>query len=149
MIIVEDTRNQIGKHKKLNTDLEKLGVKVIRSKLYIGDYTRLDNMNICIDTKKDYVELASNICGKEHTRFRNECLKAKENGIKLIILVEENCCANEWQSPRKRNGQLYTKVNGKTLYKAMQTMAEKYGVEFCYCDKKETAQIIIKILEDL
>lgn len=146
MILVEDTRNQIGKHKQLNSDLESKGVKVIRSKLYVGDYARLDKQDIAIDTKKDWVEIAGNICGKQHERFRNECLRAKSVGIRLIILVEEQIGVEQWESPLNRQKKALTQVKGETLAKAMRTMTEKYGVEFMNCDKKDTAEIILKLL---
>lgn len=146
MIIVEDTRNQIGKHKQINDDLTKLGFQVVRNKLFVGDYARLDNMTVCIDTKKDWVEVVGNICGKQHARFREECLRAKMAGIKLIILVEEEVSIQSWHSPLKRNGEPYCKVSNIVLEKAMKTMTEKYGVEFMHCKKSETAKIILKIL---
>ena len=146
MILVEDTRNQVGKHKQLNSDLESKGVKVIRSKLYVGDYARLDKQNIAIDTKKDWVEVAGNICGKQHERFRNECLRAKSVGIRLIILVEEQICVEQWKSPLNRQKKAYTQVKGETLAKAMRTMTEKYGVEFMNCSKERTAEVILNLL---
>lgn len=149
MIIVEDTRNQINKHSKLNQDLHNLGYQVVRSKLFVGDYSRLDNMSICIDTKKDWVELAGNICGKQHTRFREECIRAKTAQIRLIILIEDKVSVENWKSPRKRNGEPICKVSGEVLSKAMGTMSEKYGVEFMNCDKSETAGVILRILEGL
>ena len=149
MIIVEDTRNQIGKHKKINEDLMSLGHQVVRNKLFVGDYSRIDNMTICVDTKKDWVELAGNICGKQHTRFRSECLRAKSAQIKLVILVEEKMSIKEWKSPRKRNGDLICKVSSDVLCKAMTTMSEKYGVVFMNCKKSDTASVILKVLEGL
>lgn len=146
MIIVEDTRNQIDKHKKINEDLEQLGIKVIRSKLYVGDYTLLNDQTICIDTKKDWLEVAGNICGKQHKRFREECLRAKNVGIKLIILVEESTPLEIWEAPKKRNGQQISQVNKETLQKAIITMEEKYNIQFINCSKYDTAETIINIL---
>lgn len=146
MIIVEDTRNQIGKHKELNKDLESYGHFVVRSKLYVGDYSRLDNMSVCIDTKKDWLELAGNICGKQHKRFREECLRAKISQIQLYILVEEEVSINEWKAPIKRNGQVISRVSPAMLSKAMSTMSDKYGVKFLNCSKEKTAEEIVKLL---
>ncbi len=146
MIIVEDTRNQLGKHKRLNEDLEFLGHQVIRSKLYVGDYSRIDDMTVCIDTKKDWVEVAGNICGKQHSRFREECLRAKNAQIRLVILVEEEVPIETWKSPKKRNGEEICRVSGGVLRKAMATMTEKYGVEFLNCSKTDTANKIIELL---
>lgn len=124
MILIEDTRNQIGKHKKLNDEFNKLGVPVVRNKLYVGDYARMDNLTTCIDTKKDWVELAGNICGKQHERFRAECIRAKDADIRLVILVEEETPIEQWKSPRKRNGRLISQVSNIVLSKAMKTMTE-------------------------
>jgi ERCC4-type nuclease len=146
MVFIEDTRNQIGKHKNITNRLEELGHKVVRSKLIVGDYSRADLPTVAIDTKQDYVELASNICGKEHARFRAECERAKEIGYQLIILVEENCPAIAWQPPRRKNGKLLTKVNPSTLAKAMETMYLKYDVGFTFCDKNKTADKIIELV---
>lgn len=146
MILIEDTRNQIGKHKTLNDEFNKLGVPVIRNKLYVGDYARMDNLTICIDTKKDWVELAGNICGKQHERFRDECLRARNAQIRLIILVEEEIPIEAWKSPKKRNGALISHTSNIALSKAMKTMSEKYGVEFMNCGKDQTAKTILKIL---
>ena len=145
MVIIEDTRNQVGKHKLLNEQLKTLGHIVIRTKLYIGDYARFDNQTVCIDTKKDWLEVANNIT-KQHERFKKECLRAKELGIKLIILVEQDTPCREWISPKRKDGTYISQVKGETLQKAVDTMRDRYGVEFCYCSKKETANKIIKIL---
>ena len=147
MIIIEDTRNQIDKHETLNAQLEILGHQVIRSKLYVGDYSTSKNQSICIDTKKDILELAGNICGRQHERFKQECIRAKLGEIRLIVLIEEETPIYEWESPRNRRNQALTQVKGETLYKAMNTMHERYGVEFMQCNKNETAMKIIEILE--
>lgn len=148
MLIVEDTRNQVGKHKILNAELKKMGHEIIRSKLLVGDYVKLEKPIVCIDTKKDYLELANNICGKSHERFRNECLRAKNYGLRLVVLVEEEIPAEQWNSPCRANKKPITQVKGETLAKAMKTMTEKYGVEFRYCDKRNTAKVIVQLLEE-
>lgn len=145
MIIVEDTRNQIGKHKLLNDEFNKMGYAVLRSKLFVGDYARLDNQTVCVDTKKDWAELGANICGRQHERFRNECLRAKMAEIKLIVLVEEEIPVEQWLGVKRAN----KRVEGVTLAKAMKTMSEKYGVKFLHCKKSETAKKIVKILEEI
>lgn len=49
---------------------------------FVGTY------NVCIDTKKDIEELINDIIGKQHERFRDECIFAQNNNVKLYILVE-------------------------------------------------------------
>ena len=145
MIFIEDTRNQRDKHTKLNLDLKALGHEVIRSKLYVGDYALVTDMSTCIDTKKDWVELAGNICGKQHKRFREECERAKDAQIRLIVLVEEETPIEDWKSPVKRNKEPVCRVSNEVLKKAMKTMTERYGVEFKNCSKNQTAKKILEI----
>lgn len=146
MIIVEDTRNQIAKHRLLNDTLAAKGFTVVRSKLYVGDYTRLDNQTVCVDTKKDINEIAGNICGTQHERFRAECVRARDNFIKLIVLIEEippNNDLAQWISRKRKSAK---QVKGETLQKAMQTMHEKYGVVFEFTTREKCADRIIEIL---
>lgn len=88
MMLLEDTRQQDDKHNLKHKYFEENGIEVKRTKLYVGDYTLPINQSICIDTKKDIQELIGDICGKSHTRFREELIRAQESGIQLIILVE-------------------------------------------------------------
>lgn len=155
-IIIEDSRQQIGKHRLKLKYFKEQGIKTIRSKLFVGDLARLDNQTVCIDTKKDVLEIAQNICGKNHDRFRDECIRAKENGIKLIILIEEeNSIENlkNWKSPTYKYGinkdKPFTQIWGITISKAMQTFQIKYGVQFMFCDKHDSGKIIVDILSEV
>ena len=142
-VIISDTRQQEGKHEAKLAYFKAQGYKVVRTKLFVGDYARLDNQTIAIDTKKDFLELCGNVCGNQHERFRDECKRAKECGIQLIVLREEippHGNLAEWHSPR-------TKVKGETLAKCLRTMQERYGVKFGFCDKASTGKIIINILK--
>lgn len=95
--------------------------------------------------------MANNICGKGHERFRNECTRAKENNIKLVILCEELHNYNslmQWQSPKFKNGKPMTLVKGSTLAKAMKTMQERYGVKFMFCRREDVGRRIVEILTE-
>lgn len=87
MTIIEDTRQQAKQHVAKQEQMIRLGAKIIRSKLPIGDYALLTDLSTVIDTKKDMTEVYLNII-TDHKRFVKELKKAKENGIKLIVLVE-------------------------------------------------------------
>ena len=167
MIIIEDTRNQIGKHKNINEQLIALGHRVVRSKLYAGDYAKAVDQSVCIDTKQGLQEVASNLT-QQHARFRAECIRAQEAGIKLVILIEEPGIGGvmdveSWVNPRLvrwckiRNAQAKGKsknikipklppVNGERLMKAMFTMTDKYGVEWVFCSKDRTGAEIVRLL---
>ena len=150
MVVVEDSRNQTGKHKNINAYLESVGVRVIRSKMIVGDYTLPADQRICIDTKKDMVEVSQNIF-QDHARFRRECELAKDCGIHLIVLIEDNTVANwdellKWVNPQPNRSALTP--NGERCYKVMKAMEYSYGVEFQFCKKKDTGKRILQILTE-
>ena len=147
-----DTREQKNQH--VLEQFEALGIGHFTETLSPGDYTLCKDHSVIIDRKQDVLEIASNICGKDHERFKRECIKAQERGIKLIILIEEQHDYNtlcEWKSPvhgkySKWAGQPMTKIKGLTLAKAMATMQIKYGVSFKFCNKDETGKKILELL---
>lgn len=169
MILLEDTRNQPGKHDLKNKYFSDNSIEVRRTKLYVGDYTLPTDQSVCIDTKNDIQELIGDICGKSHERFRNELIRAQESGIKLIILVEnkpgyvdrKKTVYNKvvrsvddlfsWVNPRlfiwKGGKQRYpTATKGMVLAKCCLTMQEKYGCEFQFCTPQEAGERIIDLL---
>lgn len=172
MTIIEDTRQQMGKHIQKNACIEIAGHKIVRNSLPVGDYTSVGS-RIYIDTKKDMYEIANNLCSttREHERFRRECVKAQEMGVKLIFLIENdgewignnhniwnppvNSIADiyKWKNKRlfifKNGQQRYPRaVKGKTLAKVMRTMEIKYDIEFMFCRPEEAGNVIIDILSN-
>lgn len=160
MIILEDTRQQLSKHSLKNQWFARHGIKVERCRLFVGDYTLPTNQSVCVDTKKDLHELASNV-GQQHERFRRELIRAQEAGIHLVILCEHghgiHCLEDVlfWRNPReivrKRINGHWTIVHqkvmqGDVLYRILCTMQRKYGVQFLFCDKEETGQKIVELL---
>lgn len=193
-VILVDIAQQAGKHDRKHRDMAERGYKLFKAPLPVGDYilcgekakcairrkyerkTAIKKMDFlgtyhtAVDTKRDMQEIYGNICGKEHARFRDECILAQNNGIRLVVLVENidgikslQDVAN-WKNKRyiewhRINGlhkvgmALNRKIpakppaNSVTLMKAMITMGMKYGVEFRFCNPLETGQKIIEILE--
>lgn len=134
MFIIEDTRNKVGEHVAKNEYFSNNGVLVHRCKLPVGDYALFPTVSI--DTKKNIEEVAGNIGGKEHARFREECKLAQAFGCRLIILVEnDNGVKNiddlaGWVNPRIKYDS--RSITGERLAKAMRTMSERYGVQFMF-----------------
>ena len=162
--IVCDTRQKLKHHEVKEQYFVDHGYNILRSKLPVGDYSRIDKMVVCVDTKQDLQEVVGNICGKEHDRFKRECILAQSNGIKLIVLVEEDNIKNlddvsAWHNPRldiytsqyiqgqRKRVQKYPKATkGETLAKAMRTMQLKYGVEFMFCPKDQAGKRVVELL---
>ena len=87
MIIQCDTREHKQELERIQSQFDRLGVDYFTLKLSVGDYMNVDNPKVCIDRKKDLLEICGNIT-QEHKRFQAELLRAQQNGIKLIILCE-------------------------------------------------------------
>lgn len=159
LIILEDTRQQTGKHDNVHNWMQKNGVQLRRTKLFCGDYTLPTDQHICIDTKYGLQEVYGDLIGKDHDRFVRELENAKNCGILLIILVEEKCIKSiedvrEWRNPRR--GQYYRTpprmrpskppIPSYQLMKVMQTVAERHGCVWKFCAKHETGKRIVDIL---
>ena len=192
--LIEDKAQQSNKHVKKNEYWLRNGIEVMRYGLPVGDYILVNDKiqdvlnrkadrgiepkkmdflgtyDICVDTKKDIQELVSDICGKQHERFRDECILAKNNGIQLVILVENdyqvlsqrNGIVNKtihsleelhsWKNPRlfvMKNGKqaFPTATKGSTLQKCCHTMQWKYGVCFEFCSSMESGAKVLEILQ--
>ena len=57
MILQVDSRQQAGKHKAKHDYFESLGIKLVISKMLVGDYCVPSNGSVVVDTKKDILEL--------------------------------------------------------------------------------------------
>ncbi len=164
MQVQVDTREHTKEWERIKGQFDALGVQYFRSKMYVGDYQSLDNPRLVIDRKKDLQEICGNVC-QQHERFKAELLRAKEQGIKLVILCEHGADIKSledvyfWQNPRKYqirwktvNGKRVKDVisakavDGNQLYKSLCTIRDRYNVDFVFCQKEETGQKIIEIL---
>lgn len=149
MIFVHDTRDKISKHKNVDDFLTSQGHKIVRSKLYVGDITLLSDQSVCIDLKRNLQELVGNVC-QQHKRFTAELHRAREAGIKMVILVEHGGRiqtlddVKSWKNPRLRVSPLA--MSGDRLYKVLATLSKRYNVGFEFCDKRSTGRRIVEIL---
>ena len=158
--LCEDSREHKGKKDHILDAFAKHGINVVRSKMYVGDWTILTDQSVCIDTKQGLSEVYNNVV-QSHERFRNECLRAKNAGIRLIILVEEPKIrtlddVQYWTNPRSiiyqrqvEQGTATQKappINSTRLYNIMRTMSELYGVEWAFTTKEQCGETILALL---
>ena len=156
MTLLEDSRQQVGKHKNIELYCKRHGIEIVRQKLDVGDYMLPDG-RISVDTKMDLLELSKDVMSKDHRRFRAECERAKDSGIQLIVLVEETVPFGRvdlWEVPRWRSsdrfhryGDPMTLVDPSAFRKALNTMTRKYGVLFRFCHRRQTPSRVIKYLK--
>ena len=162
LYLIEDTRNQVGKHKNIEDYCRRSNIELVRKCLSVGDYMiSSDGINpatdIAVDTKQNLLEISKNIMSSDHRRLRAECQRAKDLGIQLVFLVEEIPPFGKvdlWEPPRWRTsnrfhrvGDPMTLVDPRALRKAMITMVVKYGVRFEFCTRRQSPARLIKILK--
>ena len=168
MTIYEDVGNKVGQHNNISDWCETHGVTIRRQKLNTGDYCLPPS--ISVDTKKGMAEIYSDIVS-DHERFRNECLRAQEDGITLVILIESEDItsleeAKRWKNPRitqyertyglvlraQKAGKMLDKkipkppVSSERLVGMMEAMTMKYGVIFTFCHPRNTGEEVYRIL---
>ena len=165
MDIQIDSREKARAIQEIVKTFDERGVNHFSSKLLVGDYMNLDNPRLIIDRKQNLQELCGNVC-QQHERFKRELVKAMQANIQLIILVEHGPDVKSledvffWQNPRKHevrwrvvNGkkEKYVvsakAVDGNQLYKSLCTIRDRYNVRFEFCQKKDTGNRIIELLE--
>lgn len=172
--IYEDDRQKANKHALKHEWFAAHGIELVRKRLDFGDYMA-DGSNVSVDTKRDIDELARNLCStnKEHARVRREICRANDAGYRLVFLIENTVGVStlgelpKWTAdvcakcgyrkatmcnPRNPEGACLTRktrhkpVQGTRLYKTAQTMAERYGCEFVFCEPKDAAVKICELL---
>lgn len=153
LVLMEDTRNKPSLHKTKNDYWAEHGIKVIRTKLYVGDYMFVGGVR-AVDTKRDIQEIAADI-DQQHDRFRRELVNAQEAGISLTVLVENTDGVRDldglaaWMEPaasfvRRRHAK--RRIGGLRLAKACLTMSDRYGVLWAFCAPEDAGAKVIEIL---
>lgn len=148
-----DTRQKDGLHVLKHEHFASLGIHCVRTKLYVGDYMFVGGVRSC-DTKASIQELAADI-DQQHDRFRRELVNAKEAGISLTVLVENEDGVrdlnglSEWVEPAEsfvKRRHAKRRTSGLRIAKACLTMSDRYGVEWVFCDPSEAGAMVIDIL---
>lgn len=161
MVIQIDSREKARAIKKIVAEFDRKGIRHPVSKLLVGDYMNYDNPRLIIDRKQNLTELCSNVC-QGHERFRRELVRAQENEVRLIFLVEHGKGIGRlqdviwWDNPRSvRRVQgddgkwrdIETKaMQGEVLYKILCTLERKYACRFLFCEKGDTGRRIVELL---
>ena len=148
-MIQVDTREKAHIIQHILDDFDGMGVEWEKRKLDVGDYVNLDNPRISVDRKHNLAEVVNNV-GQDHKRFVAELARAQKLGIRLVILIEHSRKIRKvddvlhWVNPRLAVSPLA--ISGERLYKIMISMSQKYGVEWQFCEKRQTARRICEIL---
>lgn len=152
MILIEDTRQQKGKHNNVHKYCDSQGIEIYPLTLTVGDYMLGEVRNgkvvpignRSVDTKSlGLIELANDL-SKDEQALDKKYRKCYEQGIKLIVLIEEPFSSIQeianWKNP-------HGFVNGRKLLDKMHRLKMMYGIDFMFCDKKRTGETLIKLLK--
>lgn len=140
-----DTREKRNEH--IKEYFRKNNIEFTELALDIGDYM-LYNGTTTIDRKKNLQELATNLFNpKDKARFWREVRRAKDKGIKLIILCEHGGKIHSIKDVKGWHNK-YGVVDGNALMNEIYRVHISYGVDFYFCDKRSTAKMIISLLTE-
>lgn len=142
-MIICDTREKKNQHVLRYFDQREIPYKV--EKLDTGDYMDSDSNRITIDRKQNLDELCGNLFSPDRSRFWREVRRAKDEGIQMIVLIEQGGKIKTLNDVPKWRGK-YTKVSGYRLYNEICRCHIAYGVEFLFCDKRSTGKRIAELL---
>ena len=152
IVLIQDTREKVGKHNNIIRYCKSNGIEIIRKTLQVGDYmlgekcgdTVIPISKISVDIKSlGLTELATDLT-KDEQALNKKYRKSYEQGIKLYVLIEEQFDSiydiAKWKNP-------HGKIDGRKLLDKMHRLTMMYGVQFVCCDKNHTGETIIKLLK--
>lgn len=105
---------------------------------------------IVIERKKDLNELCCNLFDKKDseglTRFERELIRAKEQGIKVILLVELDNMHSKIMSSKHFRYDRASRVSPKSFNSILRSLQARYDISIEYCKKNQSARLIHDIL---
>lgn len=145
-MIICDSREKKNQHVLRYFDVHNIPYRI--QKLDVADYMLEGMDGFAIDRKQNLSELSTNLMNrKDHARFWKEVRRAKEAGMRMVVLCEHGGKIRSvqdvagWQNP-------YSGVSGRALMNEIYRVHIAYGVEFLFCDKRSTGKRIVSLLRD-
>lgn len=145
-MIICDSREKKNQHVLRYFDVHNIPYRI--QKLDVADYMLEGVDGFAIDRKQNLSELSTNLMNrKDHARFWNEMRRARDAGIRVVVLCEHGGKIRSiqdvagWQNP-------YSGVSGRALMEELYRLHIAYGVEFLFCDKRSTGKRIVSLLRD-
>ena len=130
--------------------------------LKVGDYTiavQLPNKEVInfkdkvvIERKADLNELCCNLFDSKSkddeglTRIEREFKRAKEQGIKVHLVIETNNMIDKILSSKHFRYDTASKVNPKSFQMMFLSLCNRYDISVWYCNKKDSARLIHDLL---
>lgn len=142
LTIICDTREQVNEN--ITGYLDSKKIPHITRKLDTGDYSAMIGdmtleQTVVIEKKNSIDEIAGNFT-VDRARFENEFLRAKADGIKVFLIIE-NC---SWSDIFLHNYR--SKLKPQSLIASLLSWQVRFNITVQFCKPSETGQIIYGIL---
>ena len=147
---------------KKSTYSEPIQYYIQEKGLKVGDYTIAVQLpsgevinfqdKVVIERKADLNELASNFYDTKSkdenglTRIEREFLRAKEQGIKIHLLIETEDAMSKILSSKHFRYDKASKINPKSFMMMFLSLCNRYDINVWYCNKKDSSRIIHDLL---
>ena len=143
-MLICDSREKKNAH--ILAYFDRNGIPYEIRKLDVGDYMVDSDNTVSVDRKQNLDEVAHNLMNKsDKSRFWKEVRRARENGIRLIVLCEHGGKIHNIKDVANWHSK-YSPVSGTSLMNEIYRVHISYGVEFLFCPKISTGRRILEIL---
>lgn len=146
MTIICDSREKKNQH--ILKFFEENGIDYKIQKMNVADYQIEGNNGLVIDRKQNLEEVATNLMNRDDkSRFWREVRRANENGTKMIVLCEHSRNIKSIQDVSSWHSK-FSPVSGRSLMNEIYRVHISYGIEFIFCDKRNTGRMIVNLLSE-
>lgn len=144
MTIICDSREKKNQH--VLKFFEENGIDYKVQKMDIADYQIEGVDGLVIDRKQNLEEIAQNLMNRnDKSRFWREVRRANAKKVKMIVLCEHSRNIKSIEDVSNWHSK-FSPVSGRNLMNEIYRVHISYGIEFLFCDKKNTGREIIRIL---
>ena len=147
MTIICDSREKKNQH--ILKFFEENGIDYKVQKMDIADYQIEGIDGLVIDRKQNLDEIAQNLMNRnDKSRFWREVRRANAKKVKMVVLCEHSRNIKSIEDVSSWHSK-FSPVSGRNLMNEIYRVHISYGIEFLFCDKKNTAKEIIRILSNI
>ena len=141
-VIICDTREKRNEH--ILRYFDRHGVAYRIGKVDTGDYMDEERPKLRLERKANLAEMAHNLLSPDRARFYREIRRAREAGIRLLILCEQSgiqglADVQKWV-PK------YGRASGRALAEAIYRLEVAYAVPVFFCGRRSAGKQICELL---
>ncbi len=151
-VLIQDAREKHNHHNNIENYCREHDIRIVRKVLNVGDYclAYVDDTGqillkgkISVDVKAGGLQELVSDLQRDRRQFDKKYSKCYKDGVQLFVLVEEPIkTLNDLVSWKAA----YSKLTGRELLDYIHKVKVSYGVRFVFCDKKDTAETLMRIL---